>query len=362
MLVKKILQEITICEIQLVYKLDNNITKTDIENFNRLMEFGVVNGNKDAYGLFNGFYSFKEKGMFNSKSINKKLLLNDNFIVGHNRWKTSGSEDKNFNNHPFEMGDFVLVHNGVIDNDDVLKEDFKVNHKIETDSFVILWLVNEFYNKSDKNTRDDKIIDSIKRTFKLLEGSISVVIYDRVSKNIYYFKNSRTEFSMMLVDDITLIGSTNQLNLSYVYQDSKKSDFDIKDNHIYRINKEGIFSVGRLKEKKTTTKTYSYCSYSSMFDKEDLSDMNGGYGLIKDKKNDNLKLDFENDVRWEVEQAFYNNLGFIPAFKIKKGNILIDKEDIDKTKLEYLIEKYKEEGVYFKVNLDDFLESNSIWQ
>jgi hypothetical protein len=190
---------------------------------------------------------------------------------------------------------------------------------------------------------------------------MSVVLYDRITKNIYYFKNSKTDFNMMLVDDTILIGSTNQLNLSYIYQDSKKSEFDIKDNHIYRINREGIFSVSRLKSKKTIAKTtYSYSNYSHLFDKEEELKYNA-YGYSK-KKDGNVKLNFETDMRWEIEQAFYNNLGFIPNFKIKKGNIFIDKDDIDKNRLEYLIENYEEDGIYFKVNIDNFLESNSLWQ
>ena len=59
---------------------------------------------------------------------------------------TQGSEEKNYNNHPFlgQAGgrQFALAHNGVLHNDLMLRRSLKLPHtKIETDSYVAVQLI-----------------------------------------------------------------------------------------------------------------------------------------------------------------------------------------------------------------------------
>ena len=51
------------------------------------------------------------------------------------------------NNHPFHSKDFVLAHNGMISNDEQLKSKFNLNYKVETDSYVILSMIQKEYSK-----------------------------------------------------------------------------------------------------------------------------------------------------------------------------------------------------------------------
>lgn len=67
-------------------------------------------------------------------------------IMGHTRMTTQGSEEKNYNNHPF-LGcagglRFALAHNGVLHNDRMLRRSLKLPRtKIQTDSYVAVQLI-----------------------------------------------------------------------------------------------------------------------------------------------------------------------------------------------------------------------------
>ena len=61
---------------------------------------------------------------------------------------SQGSARKNRNNHPFighaESGDFALAHNGVLYNDDILRQELHLpKTKIETDSYVSVQLLEQ---------------------------------------------------------------------------------------------------------------------------------------------------------------------------------------------------------------------------
>jgi len=141
----------------------------------------------------------KASGEFDYQLINEKKVMRNNFMVGHNRLATSGecftypeevidmnymdmnpwginpftrianwwksldgAISKNYNNHPFKIGDLLLVHNGIIWNYNKLKKKYKIDTEIETDSYVIIYLIHHFLNKSKQEERLDKIVAHLK--------------------------------------------------------------------------------------------------------------------------------------------------------------------------------------------------------
>ena len=224
------------CQIQLVKRINGKLTKKDNREFIKLMSLGNV-GNYDAFGLFNHNYHMKAIGVFDYQQINEKKIIKNKFIVGHNRFTTSGEclvypeeaisinpmgmnpwcmnpfvhianwwkssnkgmISKNYNNHPFKIDDLLLVHNGTLWNYKRLKKKYKIDTQIETDSYVILFLINHFLNKSEKEKRLDKIIDAIKQTTKKLDGNYSVMLYDKLSRNMLYFRNEFTSFTFYII-------------------------------------------------------------------------------------------------------------------------------------------------------------------
>lgn len=112
------------------------------------------------------------------KSVGKVLKLEEkigevqsNFGIAHTRWATNG-EANEVNAHPHQVGRVTLVHNGIVENADVLKFDLKEKgylFKSETDSEVVAALL-DFY------LRDFSILDAIEEMRKDLKGSYALGI------------------------------------------------------------------------------------------------------------------------------------------------------------------------------------------
>lgn len=104
-------------------------------------------------------------------------------VMGHTRVTTKGSEKQNRNNHPF-LGNaggmsFALAHNGVIWNDEELRENRKLpSTAIETDSYVAVQLI-------EKKGRLD--FANIRYMAEALEGSFTFTVLDNIG-NLYIVK------------------------------------------------------------------------------------------------------------------------------------------------------------------------------
>jgi len=133
--------------------------------------------------------------------------------------------NKNIQNHPFSLGNFVMVHNGVIINNGGLRNKFNFHPDIHTDSYIILLLINKFFKESKLGNRKEKMVGAIQRTTKLINGSYSVLVYDKITKDIYYFKNSSTSFVFKIINKKLLIGTTNKKNFKYVFNLKVKNGF-----------------------------------------------------------------------------------------------------------------------------------------
>jgi len=218
------------CEIQFV--MSHNINDTEITNFLEMLESGSY-VNQDATGLFtdNGtkwkfraaLYNIKEK-----KSLNLPDDISANctkFLVGHNRLATTGSEKLNKNNHPFETRNFMLVHNGIIGNHDLLKGQYKLKYEEETDSAIVPRLL-ELYLVKHKD-----IVETIKEVAEVLSGSYSILLYYKPTDRLFYFKNSGTSFSFMKTINkhgkIAIYGSTKDENLLNCYEWTDDGMFQI---------------------------------------------------------------------------------------------------------------------------------------
>ena len=91
--------------------------------------------------------------------------------IGHTRWATHGRpSDANSHPHTDCSGDFVVVHNGIIENYLTLKEDLiEKGHafKSETDTEVVAPLLEEIYNGD--------FVSSVREVLRRIEGAYSLV-------------------------------------------------------------------------------------------------------------------------------------------------------------------------------------------
>lgn len=113
-----------------------------------------------------------------NKTKNTKLL-NGNIGIAHTRWATHG-EPTEENAHPHQVGNVTLVHNGIIENAEELRENLitdGVKFKSETDTEVACAVINKYYEK-------DPIV-AITKALKELKGSYAFGIIFKDSDKLY---------------------------------------------------------------------------------------------------------------------------------------------------------------------------------
>lgn len=148
---------------------------------------------------------FKAKGEIVNLENTVVPLENSLLAIGHTRWATHGKPDEiNAHPHVSSDGEWVVVHNGIIENYDKLKTLLeKRGYKFysETDTEVIAKLLEYFslsYNR----------LDAIKQTCFALEGSFALAIINAKENRIYFAKNKSplylavTTNGLMLASDI----------------------------------------------------------------------------------------------------------------------------------------------------------------
>ncbi|MDI3481522.1 MAG: hypothetical protein PWQ97_1177 [Tepidanaerobacteraceae bacterium] len=95
--------------------------------------------------------------------------------IGHTRWATHGKpSDVNAHPHTDCTGDFIVVHNGIIENYQELKEWLQSEghvFKSETDTEVVPHLIEHYY--------DGDLFEALKKTISRLEGSFALGVISR---------------------------------------------------------------------------------------------------------------------------------------------------------------------------------------
>lgn len=117
-------------------------------------EVVVFKGDKTAWQLT----SSKEYAEF----LKENLTPDTNMVLLHTRAATKGSPRENKNNHPMFHNKCAVVHNGIINNDDWLFGDLKMDRHAETDSDVLRAIL-------DKENFTKKAI----RTLAKVAGSVA---------------------------------------------------------------------------------------------------------------------------------------------------------------------------------------------
>ena len=153
-------------------------------------------------------------------------LMCDNYKIGmgHTRWATHGPKtDINSHPHVSYSGNFVLVHNGIIENYLKLKKELEEKNIYsisDTDSEVIVNLIDYYYNKH-------KNVDvAIEKTLSRLQGTWGLVIMSKFKKGIYCTRKG----SPLLI-------SINQ-NIALIA--SEQSAFCNKTNNYISLNNHDI--------------------------------------------------------------------------------------------------------------------------
>ena len=111
------------------------------------------------------------------EKVNKKKLIDSHIGIAHTRWATHGGVNET-NAHPHIIGRVTLVHNGIIENAQELKEKLikeGVKFNTETDTEVLTALIDYYYDKDP--------VAAIEKALKEVRGSYaSAIIFEDQDK------------------------------------------------------------------------------------------------------------------------------------------------------------------------------------
>ncbi|MCM1115132.1 MAG: glutamine--fructose-6-phosphate transaminase (isomerizing) [Clostridium sp.] len=113
----------------------------------------------------------------------KTADVKGNTGIGHTRWATHGEVSDN-NSHPHKFGGVTVVHNGIIENYETLKNTLGVSNKLksQTDSEVAAALIDRCYDGNP----NEAVINAVKK----LRGTYALaVMFDDIPDTIYCVRN-----------------------------------------------------------------------------------------------------------------------------------------------------------------------------
>ena len=187
-----------------------------------------------SYYKDNKIKTIKEKGKL--KHLKEKIDFKDKSSIGiaHTRWATHG-EANTINAHPHTCENITLVHNGIIENYEELKEQLikkGYSFESETDTEVAAVLLNDLY----KETKD--MIKAIKKMITVLKGSYALAIL--TEPNTLYAVKNKSPLILGIDDNDYFLASDIPAILSYTNKYIILEDKDIikLDNNYEIINND----------------------------------------------------------------------------------------------------------------------------
>lgn len=177
------------------------------------------------------------------EKIKSKEILESHVGIAHTRWATHGKPTEE-NAHPHTSGRVTLVHNGIIENAEELREKLKkegVTFHSETDTEVVAALINKYYEKNP--------VDAMDKALKEVKGSYALGILFQESDDLYAVRKDSPlivglgkEENFIASDIAAIIDYTNNYLL-------------LEEGEIARITKEKVEVTkdGKILEKEIQT-------------------------------------------------------------------------------------------------------------
>ncbi|QPA24904.1 glutamine--fructose-6-phosphate transaminase (isomerizing) [Mammaliicoccus fleurettii] len=152
--------------------------------------------------------------------------------IGHTRWATHGVPSYE-NSHPHQStsGRYTLVHNGVIENYEELREEYVPNVQFvsETDTEVIVQLI-EHFAETGLSTED-----AFTKVVSLLHGSYALGLLDSEDSETIYVAKNKSPLLVGIGDDFNVIAS-DSLAMIQVTSEYK----ELKDQEIVIVKRDEV--------------------------------------------------------------------------------------------------------------------------
>ncbi|MDL2280941.1 glutamine--fructose-6-phosphate transaminase (isomerizing) [Selenomonadales bacterium OttesenSCG-928-I06] len=169
---------------------------------------------------------------FLEKIINQnKEKLTGTIGIGHTRWATHG-RPSTINSHPHTDcdGNFVVVHNGIIENYQSLKEMLiERGHifKSETDTEVVAHLLEELY--------DGDFLTAVQKTLRKLEGSYALVFLSKYQPDTIICSKKDNPLIIGLGDGENFVASDIPAIISHT-----RKTYILGDNETAVVTKDNV--------------------------------------------------------------------------------------------------------------------------
>jgi glucosamine--fructose-6-phosphate aminotransferase (isomerizing) len=126
----------------------------------------------------NGLNIYKKVGKVQElENFSNGKNLSGSIGMGHTRWATHGvPSDRNSHPHTSNDGRLTIIHNGIIENYAVLKEELSSRGHIfnsDTDTEVLIHLIEEIYKKENVD-----LLEAVRLALHQVSGAYAIVIMD----------------------------------------------------------------------------------------------------------------------------------------------------------------------------------------
>lgn len=180
----------------------------------------------------NGVVVYKEKG----RIAKLREIVDENVAasvgIGHTRWATHGVPSK-VNAHPHQSTSkrFTLVHNGVIENYELVKKEYlqDVTFVSETDTEVIVQLMEQ------QVSTGLSVEEAFRNTLSLLHGSYAIGLLDAENPNMIYVAKNKSPLLVGVGDNFNVVASDAMAMLQVTDQ-----FVELMDKEIVIVTKENI--------------------------------------------------------------------------------------------------------------------------
>lgn len=191
----------------------------------------------------------KESGKLENLSKKVKFSDESDLGIGHTRWATHGKANKT-NAHPHQVGKFTIVHNGIIENYNDIKNMLSTNgyeFKSETDTEILCALLDYLYKS------ENDVIKCLERLNEFLIGSYALGIICEDYRDILFAAKKNSPLIIGVSDSGNYIASDVPAIL-----DKTNKYIVLEDGNYAKITKDNVTVYEYGKEKNIEVKQFEF--------------------------------------------------------------------------------------------------------
>ncbi|MEH6942975.1 glutamine--fructose-6-phosphate transaminase (isomerizing) [Bacillus sp. JJ722] len=236
-----------------------------------------------------GVQVFKEKGRIADlrEVVDETVFAQTG--IGHTRWATHGVPST-VNAHPHQSTSerFTLVHNGVIENYQILKREYlqDVTFKSETDTEVIVALIEKFVKEDNSSVEE-----AFRKTLTLLKGSYALALLDEQNNGTIFVGKNKSPLLVGVGDNFNVVASDAMAMLQVTDQ-----FVELMDKEIVIVTQEMITI------KKLDGTVVKRDAYTAELDASDIEKGTYPHYMLKE-------IDEQPLVTRKIIQAYQNDQG-----------------------------------------------------